>query len=110
MTVANCVALASGPISVPASSGLPSTIAPRALGDQRDELVVDVLVRDQPGAGHARLPAGGEDAGHDAVRGGLEVGVGEDELRRLAAELERDAREVARRALGDVDARPRSSR
>ena len=76
----------------------------RPRGDPLDQLVVDVLVHDQPGAGHARLPRGREDAGDHAVGGGLEVGVREHDLGRLAAELERDAREVAGGALGDVDA------
>ena len=72
--------------------------------DPLDQLVMDVLVDDQPRTGHAGLPGGREDAGDDAVRGRFEVGVPEDDLRGLAAELERHPREVAGRALGDVDA------
>ena len=104
VTLANCASLASGPISVAALERVAEHDLARALGDPLDQLVVDVLVDDEPRAGHAGLPGGREHAGDDAVGGGLEVGVGEHDLGRLAAELERDAREVARRALGDVDA------
>ena len=81
-----------------------------ALGDPLDQLVVDVLVHDQARAGHARLPGGREHAGDDAVGRRLEVRVGEHDLRRLAAELERHAREVAGGAGGDVDAGLRRAR
>src|SRR5262245_35789786 len=65
---------------------------------------------EQARAGDAGLARGGEDARDDAVGSRLEVGVGEYELRRLAAELERHPTDVLGGTLGDVDPRPRRSR
>ena len=62
---------------------------------------MDVGVHDQPRAGHARLAGRGEHAGDHAVGGRAEVGVVEHDLRRLAAELERDLVEVLGRGVGD---------
>ena len=94
MTLANCCALASGPISV----GLFERVAEDDLARPRrhalDQLVVDVLVDDQPRAGHAGLAGGGEHARDHAVGGGFEVRIGKDDLRRLAAELQRHPREM----------------
>ena len=49
-------------------------------------------------------PGGREDARDDALDGLVEVGVVEHDVRRLAAELERDGLEVARRQLVDLAA------
>ena len=48
-------------------------------------------------------PGGGEDAGDDAVGGGVEVGVGEVDLGRLAAQLEGDPVDVGDGGLGHRD-------
>ena len=48
-------------------------------------------------AGDAGLAGRGEDAGEDARLGLLQVGVGEDDVGALAAELERDTARGARR-------------
>src|SRR5690606_6448744 len=60
------------------------------LDDLRDELVVDRLVDQEPRAGRARLARVVEDPAERAPGRGLEVRVGEDDVRRLAAQLERD--------------------
>ena len=64
-----------------------------AADDPVDELVVDVAVREQARPGHAGLTARREDARDDPVGHRVEVGVVEDDLRGLAPELERDARQ-----------------
>ena len=61
--------------------------APRQL---IDEAVVDAVLDDQPAAGRADLAAVQERRGQRVVDRGLEVGVGEHDVRALAAELERD--------------------
>ena len=61
--------------------------APRQL---IDEPVVDAVLDDQPAAGRTDLAAVQERGGQRVVDGGLEVGVGEHDVRTLAAELERD--------------------
>jgi hypothetical protein len=71
------------------------------------ELVVDAVLHHQPRAGHAGLSGGREDAGDHAVGGGVEVRVGENDVRRLAAELEAHARKVVGRALHHRAARRR---
>ena len=64
------------------------------LGEGRDEVVVDPRAGEHPGGGRAVL-AGVEVArDRDGLGGGLDVGVVEDDDRRLAAELEVDALEV----------------
>ena len=55
-----------------------------------DELVVDRLLDDQPGAGRADLAGVQEDRGQREVERGLEVGVGEHDVGVLAAQLEGD--------------------
>jgi hypothetical protein len=65
------------------------------------ELVVERLVHERPRAGHAGLSCGGEDAGEQPGLGGVHVGVLEDDVGRLAAELERHLGEALRG--GDAD-------
>ena len=60
------------------------------LGDLLGEGLVDRVLHQEPRAGDAGLAGGGEDAGDRARRGGVEVGVVEHDVGRLAAELERD--------------------
>ena len=55
-----------------------------------DEAVVDAVLDDQPAAGRADLAAVQERGGERVVDRGVEVGVGEHDVRVLAAELERD--------------------
>ncbi|MGY4433470.1 hypothetical protein ACVWWO_005947 [Bradyrhizobium sp. F1.13.1] len=75
------------------------------LGDAADELLVDRLLDEQPGAGAADLPRIGEHRHRGARHGGIEIGVREHDVRRLAAELERDTLEVAGRGANDRLAR-----
>ena len=70
----------------------------RAAPDLLDEPVVDLVLDDRPAAGAADLAGVGEGRGQRVVDRGLEVGVGEDDVRALAAELEGDALDVDGRA------------
>ena len=68
--------------------GRPGLRVARLLGERGDEVVVDARARQHAGRGRAVLP-GVEVAGDRDVLGGeREVGVVEDDHRRLAAELE----------------------
>ena len=80
----------SAPVSAFSSNGPPSRISPRPLDQLVDELVVDRLLDDQPRAGGADLAGVQEDRGERHVERGLAVGVGEDDVGVLAAELEGD--------------------
>ena len=66
------------------------------LGDARDDVVETAALDVQARAGVAALAVVEEDAVGGAGDRGVEVGVGEDDVRRLAAELQRDLLEVAR--------------
>ena len=70
------------------------------LGERHDPLldgVVDGVLDEQAGRQHAALPAGRHQCRPAPRCGrGVEVGVGEHDVGRLAAELEHDGREVAR--------------
>ncbi len=66
-----------------------------------DELVVDVALHEDAAAGGAALAVEREDAEDRRVDRGLEVGVGEDDRGRLAAELHRQALEERRRVAED---------
>ena len=66
----------------------------RAPADLLDEPVVDLVLDDRPAAGAADLAGVDEGGGQGVVDGGLEVGVGEDDVGALAAELEGDALDV----------------
>ena len=72
-----------------------------------DEAVVDGALDDETRAGRADLAGAGEDADQRAVDGGLEVGVGEDDVGALAAQLEADLLHVvgalAHDVLADLD-------
>ena len=71
---------------------------PRGLGE-RDELsdegFADAVLHQQPRAGDAGLAGGREDAGDRAGGCLLQVGVGEDDVGRLAPQLQRDALDLA---------------
>ena len=75
-----------------------------------EERVVDGPGDVGPGRGGAVLAAVDERAGRRAARGRLDVGVGEDDERCLAAELEVDPLQVARGERLDPPARVRSRR
>ena len=62
----------------------------RPLDQPVDEVVVDALLHQQPRAGRADLAGVQEDGGEGEVEGHLEVGVGEDDVGVLAAQLEGD--------------------
>ncbi|TCQ01011.1 type VI secretion system VasI/ImpG family protein [Sphingomonas sp. PP-F2F-A104-K0414] len=72
------------------------------IGDHtRDHLVVDRAVHVEPRAGDADLPCVEEDRVGDAGDGEVEIGVGQHDRGRLAAEFERDALEVGLRRIED---------
>ena len=78
--------------------------------EQLEEAVVGGALDEDPRA-RAAVLAGVVEDGVGRGRGGLlQVGVREDDVRRLAAELERDALDRPGRALHHRRARPRSSR
>ena len=68
------------------------------LADRGHELVVDARLDDRPAARRADLARVDERRGQRVIDGGLEIGVGEHDVRALAAELERDALHVHRGA------------
>ena len=70
-------------------------------GDALDDLVVDRLMGEQPRARRAALALIVEDRARGSGDGELEIGVGEDDGRRFAAKLQRDALEIAGRRLDD---------
>ena len=62
----------------------------RAFGDLADELVLDRLVDEQPRSGGADFALAVENADGRAAHGRVQIGIGKHDVRRLAAELERD--------------------
>ena len=76
----------------------------RPLDQPVDELVVDLVLDDEPGARRADLAGVQEDGGEGEVEGDVEVGVGEDQVGVLAAELERDLLHRGRGARHDPPA------
>ena len=82
----------------------------RPLGEPGEELVRDLRVQEQARsriAAFAGVEIGAEGRG---VEGGVQVGVGEDHLRILAAELHRDLLQGLRRRRPSRPVRPRSNR
>jgi len=69
--------------------------------DAADELVIDLVLDEQPRAGAARSPGIGEHRHRRTRHRRIEVGVGEHDVGRFAAEFERDALEVAGGRLDD---------
>ena len=96
-TLSRCPALISGPISASSSPGA----ATRTPGDggleQLEEPVVHAALDEDPAARAAVLAGVVEDAVRRGRRGLLEVGVGEHDVRALAAELEGHPLHLARR-------------
>ena len=70
-------------------------------GDALDDLVVDRLVREQPRARRAALALVVEDRARGAGDREFQIGVREDDRRRLAAEFQRDALQIAGGCLDD---------
>jgi hypothetical protein len=62
----------------------------------------DLVLHDRPAARRADLAAVGEGAGQRVVHGRLEVGIGEDDVGTLAAELHRDLLHVDGRATDET--------
>src|SRR6059058_3073432 len=60
----------------------------RTRGDLVDELVLDRFVDEKPRSGCADFAFAIEDARRRAADRGVEIGIGKDDVRRLAAELE----------------------
>jgi hypothetical protein len=77
----------SGPISVSGSIPSPTRTFEQA-GQPRADLVGHPALHQDPRAGHAEFPAEGRDPRRQQRNGCVEVGVVEDDHRRLAAELE----------------------
>ena len=75
----------------------------RHLREAFDELIVDAAFDEETGTGGADLALAEKDAHEDALERGLEVGIGEDDVGRFAAEFERDLFQIARRG-ADEDA------
>ena len=101
-TRSNCSCDTSGPSCVIGSNGSPMRIALRARDQLLDELVVDLLVHEDARARRADLAAVGEDAEHRVRDRAVDVDVVEDDVRRLAAELERDRLQVGDRVARDL--------
>ena len=71
------------------------------LGDAADELVVDLVLDEQPRAGAADLAGIGEHRHRRARHRRVEIGIGEHDVGRLAAEFQRHALEIAGRRPDD---------
>ena len=95
-TRSRCAAVTSGPSCVSGSSAWPTRIVAGGLGEAVEERVVDVLVHEQARGGEADLAVREEDPEQRVLDGRLEVGVGADEHRALAAELHQRRRELLR--------------
>ena len=80
---------------------MPDIQLARLRGDALDDLVVNRFVREQSRAGRAALALVVEDCARRARNRQIEVGVGKNDRRRLAAEFQRDALEIAGRRLDD---------
>ena len=76
-------------------------IALCALRQPLDHLVVNLLMREHARTRRADLPGVEEDPGRRRLGRGLDIGVVEDDVGGLAAEFERHAFEIARRAAQD---------
>ena len=103
MILSNCSSLAIAPTLVAGSSGSPTGTVLARSTTRSMKLVGDRALDEQPAAAVAALAHVEVDAVDDGVERRLEVGVREDELRVLAAELELHLLEVA---LGGLDHPP----
>ena len=110
LTFARWSAEMSGPISVASSSGSPTRSASTALSSSGMKRVERAALDEDPRARAAVLAGVAEHRQRRRGGGGLEVRVGEDDVRRLAAELERHSLDRVRGERADPPARPPSSR
>ncbi len=94
----------SGPISVCVVGGVSDAHALRGIDQQLREAVVDGTLDEDPRASAAVLACVVEDGVRRRGGGTFEIGVGEDDVRRLAPEFERDALDGRRRAFHDSTA------
>ena len=69
-----------------------------------DELVVDILVHEDAAAGAAHLTLVEQDAQLDAVEHHVPLGIGEDDVRRLAAQLQRGGNQLLSCCQGHITA------
>src|SRR6266566_9496754 len=76
----------------------------RPLDHSSDELIVERIRQEQSGARLAGLPLVEAEREERSVDRRVQVGVGQDDVRSLATELERDLLDVLRRLLGDEPA------
>ena len=87
-------------MSVASSRGSPCTIGPARSSDRVEELVGDRVLDEDPERPQAHLPGVVELLDGQGDRE-VEVGVGEHDQRRLAAQLERQRDDVRGRRRGD---------
>jgi hypothetical protein len=80
----------------------PDALGPR--GEPGNQIGVDGPFGQNPGAGRAPFAVEGEHPEQGAVGGPVQVGVGEDQARRLAAQLHGQALQVRRRGRHDGNA------
>ena len=83
------------------SRPLPTLQLLAEFGDAADEFVVDLLLDEQPRAGAADLAGIGEYRHRRAGHRRIEIGIGEHDVGRLAAEFERHALQIAGRRPDD---------
>ena len=75
-----------------------------APGETQHELFVDCTLHEDTGAGAAVLPAIAKDGVDRGVNAAIHVGIGKDDVRRLAAKLKRDAGDIVRAQAHDLRA------
>ena len=95
MMRSNCSCDTCGPCVVSGSNGSPTFCVLAFFTQLLDELVVDLLLDKQPAAGAAALALVEEQAEVGALDGGVEIGVGEDDVGALAAQFQGDALQIA---------------
>ena len=108
-TFATAASSISGPCSTPSSKPWPTRRALTAAEKLLDERVVDPVLHEDPVGADARLTHVAELRRDRSLDRDVEVGVVEDDQRRVAAELERDLLHGARRTSPSAACRPRSS-
>ena len=99
--------LTTGPIVVAGVEARAQAEPPATVAEPVEHLAVDVGVHVDPGAGGADLALVGEHARRRCRRWRRQVGVGEDDVRRLAAELDADPLDGVRRTAQDQPAHGR---
>jgi hypothetical protein len=108
--LASAAASISGPCVTPSSCLLPTRSERTRSASLRGEGVVHAVLHQQPVGADAGLAGVAVLRGDRALDRGVEVGVVEDDERRVAAELERDLLDASARTAPSAGGRPRSSR